>query len=155
MLEQSSPRRHHLLAALGRVGGAAAAGGVIGLIDASIWHWAAAQHCPGSTAFCLAPGIDGLGYGLLVTVAGIWAGFAVLRIRPLWLSVPAGLGIALALARTSEAAVPGGAGAPAWVSAVALALGLGLIAGATEQGRLRLVSLVMLGVLGVAALVVR
>jgi hypothetical protein len=138
----------------GRVGGAAAIGAVVGLIDASIWHWAAAIHACHDGGFCAGAGIPGIAYGTLVTVAGIWVGFAVLRIRPLVLSVPFGLLVTLALAKASGAAVPGGAGAPAWVSAVGLALGLALVALAMEPRRLRLAGMVMLVALGVAVLIV-
>jgi hypothetical protein len=140
-----------------RIAGAGAVGAVLGVAVSSIWRAgsnASTHVCAETTSLCFGPLLQFLAYGAAVVIAGIWVSFAVLRIRPMLLTVPAGVAITAVLVGATDAAESWGfAGPPAWAVAIVLAVGLALLAMAFGQGRLRIVGLTLLALLVIAALI--
>jgi hypothetical protein len=131
-----------------RIVGAGAVGAVLGVAVCSIWRSGsnASDHvCATTTSLCFGPLLQFLAYGAAVVIAGIWASFAALRIRPMLLTVPSGVAITAVLVWHT--------GPSAWAVAIALAAGLALLAMAFGQGRLRVVGLALLALLAIAALI--
>jgi hypothetical protein len=131
-----APGRQHWPRLAGRVLTAAALGAAIGWgISATLdWSTAASQHeCAGQPGVCvgLSP-VSGLLFGVLGTVAACWFGFALIGVRPLLVTVPAGVGLLFLTTLLFLHGVTGGRLHPAWlfalVTGAALAL-LSLLAG--------------------------
>jgi hypothetical protein len=81
---------------------------------------AARQQCAGSSgSVCFGLAVpEGLVFGVLVVLGAIWFGFAVTGIRPLLLTVPAGLLAELLVIVVYLHSVAGGRLHPAWLFAV-------------------------------------
>lgn len=106
-----------------RVGAAGLLGAAVGWFVSLDLDWsntAVRQQCAGSSGsvcFGLA-GPEDLIFGVLVVLGAIWFGFAVIGIRPLLLTVPAGLLAELLLIEVYLHSVAGGRLHPAWLFAV-------------------------------------
>jgi hypothetical protein len=129
-----------------RVAGAAVLGAVMGAALAGIWHaaWRAG----------LAGGVVGIPAGLLVVVIGSAAGFAVLEVRPLLLTVPAAVLVARIVVPALSSALPGSPPPATWAAATLLAVGLALVALAATPGLPRRAGLVLLAVLLLGAVII-
>jgi hypothetical protein len=94
------------------------------------WSATASQHecaSTGGLCFGVAP-VVGLVAGVLVAVAACWAGMAVARLRPLVLSVPAGV-IALPVTAGIYLRIRHGGGLhPQWLFALATGLAFAVLA---------------------------
>jgi hypothetical protein len=129
-----------------RVAGAAVLGAVMGAVLAGIWHAA----IPGG----LAGGMVGIPAGFLAVVIGSAAGFAVLEVRPLLLTVPAAVLVARILVPALSSALPGSPAPATWAAAILLAVGLALVALAATPGPPRQAGLVLLAFLLVGAVII-
>ena len=140
-----------------RIAGAAALGAVVGAALAGIEHAAGQaerQACAGTDQICLGPAILGFAGGILLVVAGYVAGFAVLRVRPLILTVPAATVVTFLVMTALTAAVPGGPPPAAWMAAAILAAGLAFLALAATPGRSCVVGLALLAALLAGTLII-
>jgi hypothetical protein len=106
-----------------RVSVAAAAGALIGLAVAGIWQvaWRAAN---GGKAIPLGPVLAGLSAGMVIVVAGSVVCFALLKARPLVLTVPFAVVLTVIVVDAAARAVPGGNPPSAWIIAVLTSLTL-------------------------------
>jgi len=84
------------------------------------WTSAASRsQCAGSTGVCFGLALpEGLVFGVLVVLGAIWFGFAVIGIRPLLRTVPAGLLAEFLVIVSYLHVVAGGRLHPAWLFAV-------------------------------------
>jgi hypothetical protein len=120
------------LAAAGRISFAAGLGALLGWGMSADADWSATaslHECATNDGLCfgVAP-VIGLVSGVLVAVAACWAGMAVARVRPLMLSVPAGI-IALPVTADIYLRIRHGGGLhPGWLFALATGLAFALLA---------------------------
>jgi hypothetical protein len=145
-----------------RVAGAAAAGAALGALVAVIWHaaWAAGNaECrtpPGTSGgFCVPVGtaVEAILGSFLVTCVGVLAAFALLRLRPLRVTIPIGCMLTAWLAFFTATGFPGGQGPAPWAAAVAVGAGLAAVALSVDWGRAQLAGMIAVGVILLASLV--
>lgn len=142
----------------GRIAGAAVLGAIVAAGVVGIWHislQAERTSCTNPAGICPGPAFGGLIAGAAAVVIGTLAGFAMLRIRPLAASVPAGIIIACLTVRGVVAAVPGGGPPLVWALTPVLAVGFALVTSAVLcTGRAQITVLCVLAVFIVTGLFV-
>jgi hypothetical protein len=145
-----------------RVAGAGAAGAAVGALVAVIWHagWAAGNaecRTPPGTAggFCIPVGTAAETFLGSVTVicVGVLAAFALLRLRPLRVTIPLGCILTAWLAFFTATGFPGGQGPAPWAAAVAVGAGLAALALSVDWGRAQVAGVIAVGVILLASLV--
>ena len=159
--EQGRPR---LSARAGRVAGAGLGGAVLGAAIAGIWHAAAAgakDACrpplPGSGARvvpCLPVPQVALAVlgGFAVICLGVLALCALLRLRPLAVSIPVGCVVVGWTTVVTGAGFPGGQGPAPWAAAVAAGAGLAAVALTVDWGWAQVAGVAAIVVIVVASL---
>jgi hypothetical protein len=157
--DQPPPARY---ARAARVAGAGAAGAAVGALVAVIWHagWAAGNaecRTPPGTAggFCIPIGAtaEAILGSLAVICVGVMAAFALLRLRPLRVTIPIGCILTAWLAFFTATGFPGGQGPAPWAAAVAVGAGLAAVALSVDWGRAQVAGMIAVGVVVLASLV--
>lgn len=145
----------------GRIIAAVLAGAGAGGAVAAIWQagsQAAARSCanvPSSViCFGFTPRAEALAASGLVIAAGILAAFGGLRIRPLSVTIPAGLFTAFILMGAAERAVPDGMALPPWAAAVTVGAGLAGLALWADRGMPLIAGIIALGLAIVAVIAI-
>jgi hypothetical protein len=105
-------------------------GAGVGAAIVDVWNQSlAAQRrtCQGAAGLCIGPNLAGFAAGALIVVTISAAGLALLRVRPLLISVPAVLAMTCLMVISVDHAIPGGNPPPAWLAASLLAAGYGAV----------------------------
>jgi len=142
-----------------QVAGAVLTGAVIGAGVTGVWisTLRAAQSCfttidgsPGVA--CVLPDVGGTMAGALLGILGSLAGFALLRIRPLLVTVPLAMAVTWLGTRAVTGPVTGGNAPVLWAAATLVAAGFGAVAlTAATRGWLRAAGCVLLAALLIAS----
>lgn len=116
----------------GRIGAVAVLGAGIGWVLSLDLDWSAAagrRECTGQSGLCFGVALPvGVVAGMAAVAAACWIGFAVASVRPLYVTVPAGIVAVMLSLLVYLRTVPGGRLHPGWLFALVNAIVLAALA---------------------------